>query len=90
MGQMMTDPIKELLSKRRDRAIAIILSVKEKECDEYLSPEASASLRKAVLDQLNDYTALCVDLLNSYTSDAVILNEDYLAKIDDIHEMMTR
>lgn len=84
----MIDPTKELLSKRRDRAIAIILSVKEKECDSYLSSEASASLRKVVLDQLNDYTSLCIDILNSYSNDTVVLNEDYLAKIDDIHEVM--
>lgn len=70
----------ELLAKRRDRAIAIILGVKERECDEYLPLAARSKLRKVILDQFNDLYSLCLDLATD--SEDVILNELYQRKID--------
>jgi hypothetical protein len=60
----------EILKRRRDRAIAIILSVKEREVDPLLSQmpggtRASQLLRKVVLDQINDLYALALDIANS-------------------------
>jgi len=78
----------EMLAKRRDRAIAAILGVKERECDPYLPPQVSTRLRKAVLDQLNDYHDLCVDLTRSFDQSDVVLNECYLDKIDALHDGM--
>jgi hypothetical protein len=75
----------ELLAKRRDRAIAIILGVKERECDRSLSPAVQAKLRKVILDQLNEFYDLALDLLRSLDRDDMVLNEFYLEKIAALH-----
>lgn len=77
--------IEDLLAKRRDRAIAIILGVKERECDRFLSAEASAKLRKVVLDQMNESFDLVHDVLRSFDNGDVVLNEDYMRKLDEIY-----
>lgn len=86
----MTDElITELLGRRRDRAIAAILGVKEREVDKHLPPATQRLLRKVVLDQLNDFTAMVGDILASMgTDNSVILNEYYLRKIAEIHEVV--
>lgn len=71
---------KDFLGKRRDRAIATILSFKEKECDQYLPQEISFELRKVILDQINDVIDLAYDLIN----DDIIINEAFLDKLDEI------
>lgn len=80
MQQMLVD----LMGRRRDRAIAIILGVKERECDEHLPDFASQKLRKAVLDQVNEFHELCLDLLRSVDTGTSIINEAYLAKLDEV------
>ena len=82
----MKDPVRELLQKRKDKGIAIILDVKDKKCNDYLPEDIADALRKVILDQFNDFADLCGDLLNSYTSDSIVLNEHYLKKLDDIYE----
>lgn len=82
--------IDELLAKRRDRAIAIILGVKERECDKFLSKESSAKLRKVVLDQVNESFDLVQDVLRSFDNGDVVLNEDYMRKLDEIHEHVVK
>lgn len=77
-----------LLRKRRDRAIAICLSLKEREADPFLPPQVSAKLRKVILDQMNDLYDTCLDLLGSSDDGTVILNEEYLRKIDDLHDLL--
>ena len=88
----MNDGIKEILAKRRDRACAILLGFKERECDEYLPEHVSAALRKQILDQLNDFYDVSIDLLRSVDSNGVVMNEEFLArmfnKIDEIHEIL--
>lgn len=81
----MDNQIKNLLAKRKDKCIAIILSVKEGECDRFLDDEASYALRKVVLDQVNDLFDLSVDLMQTQ----FVFNEEYLRKIEDIHEVVT-
>ena len=77
-----------LLRKRRDRAIAIVLGLKEREADQYLPPAVSAKLRKVILDQMNDLYDTCLDLLGSSDDGSVVLNESYLRKIDDMYELL--
>lgn len=79
---MPDDDFTKLLSRRRDRAIAIILGVKERECDFYLPDDVSRSLRKVVLDQFNDFALLAEELAGSN----VVLNQRYLEKLDTILE----
>lgn len=77
--------LRDLLDKRAKRSIAIILGVKERECDQYLTDAVSAKLRKVVLDQVNEFHGLVVDILDSVDNGEVALNEHYLTKLDDIH-----
>jgi hypothetical protein len=76
----------EILAKRRDRAIAIVLGVKEREADRHLPPEARQKLRKVVLDQFNDLHDLCIDLVRSLDTGQVALNEEYLHRLDDLFD----
>lgn len=77
----------DVLARRRDRSIAIMLGLKERECDKFMPPEASAKLRKVILDQLNEYHDFVMDVCKSLdNNDDVILNELYLDKIDAIYQ----
>lgn len=71
---------KEFLKKRRDRAIAIILSHKERECDEYLPDRVAANLRSTILDQINDVCDFALDLLD----DDIDFNEEFLDRLYEI------
>lgn len=82
--------LSDILAKRRDRAIAIILGVKERECDRHLDNQASNKLRKVVLDQLNDYHDLCADLIRSLDTDDVVLNEIFVERLDMISNQLTQ
>lgn len=72
------------LGKRRDRAIATLLSFKERECDQYLPPDVSAKLRKEILDQINELVDTAFDLLNEG------VNQIYLDRLEEIYEAVTR
>src|SRR4051812_27144438 len=90
----MSEVLTEILAKRRDRAIATILNVKEREVDPHLCQsqrgrEASAKLRKVVLDQLNEIHDLTLDVLRSFeSSEGVVLNEHYLTLLSEIHDAL--
>lgn len=81
----MQDALEDLLKRRRDRAIAIVLSIKERECDSHLPREARAKLRKVVLDQFNEFYDLVLDIMSSLDQGDVVLNEEYLEKLDSVH-----
>lgn len=78
----------EMLARRRDRAISIVLGLKERECDQFLPKETSQKLRKVVLDQFNDLVDFAMDVCNSLDNGEVVLNEVYLQKIDDLHDCL--
>lgn len=80
----MSDSTKELLKKRKDRTIATILGVKERECDPFLPAEASHALRKVVLDTINDFYDVCLDAINSASDDA----EDYVENAEYIRRRL--
>jgi hypothetical protein len=82
----MQTALKDLLEKRRNRVIASILSVKERECDPQLTEASSHKLRKVVLDQVNEWHSLVLDILGSLDTGDVVLNEDYMHKIDELHD----
>lgn len=89
---MTDDVVTDLINRRRDKAIAAILGVKEREADPHLPEGAKRALRKVVLDQLNDLVGLVQDLVGALTTaqdDTVVLNELYLTKIAEIHEAVT-
>ena len=76
----------EMLCRRRDRAISIVLTAKERECDQHISREASFRLRKVILDQMNELVDFAMDVCNSLDTGEVVLNEDYLRKLDEMHD----
>lgn len=87
----MQNIVSDVLSRRRDRTIAIILGVKERECDDFLPREVSQKLRKIILDQMNEYHGFVMDVCQSLdTNDEVVLNEHYLDLIDEIHRAIFR
>jgi len=68
------------LGKRRDRAIAIILSYKEQNIDPYLPGDVALSFRKVVLDQINEVVNLAFDLFSVES----VYNEEFMSKLDDV------
>lgn len=82
----MQPALEQMLKRRRDRAIATILGIKERECDPHLPDAARQRLRKVVLDQLNDFYDVVLDVAASLDTGEVTLNEMYLDKIDSLHE----
>jgi hypothetical protein len=85
----------EILKKRRDRAIAIILGVKEREADPLLrevtgGAAASKALRKVILDQFNDFCDLALDVTSSGEASNFEFNpEVWGRKISEIHSAVT-
>jgi hypothetical protein len=80
-----SEVLTDLLGKRKDRAIGIVLGVKERECDRFLPPEVSKKLRKVVLDQLNEFHDLCLDVMRSLDDGDVVLNERYFEMLAEVH-----
>ena len=79
----------EMMARRRDRCIAVILGLKERECEQYLPREASEKLRKVILDQINDFYSFNLDICNSLDVETVIPNEEYYKRLDEIHRMVS-
>lgn len=71
----------EILKKRRDRAIAIVLNVKEREVDPLLNQvkggeRAARAMRKVVLDQINDFYDMALDVAMSGEAATFEFNAD--------------
>lgn len=81
---MEQDMVGDMLAKRRDRAIATILRVKENECDKFLPGDVSRRMRKVVLDEMNDFHSFVMDLCTSFEDNSIV-NELWLRKIDEMH-----
>lgn len=73
------------MARRRDKAIKIILGFKERECDSYLPKEVQVRFRKLILDELNDFYEVYLDLHDA-EDESVVKNELFLKKLDEIHE----
>lgn len=84
----MNQAVVSILERRRNKAIAIVLGVKEREVDYYIPKPVQDKLRKVVLDQFNDYHEICLDVFRSLDNDEVALNEHYLELLDDIHSVV--
>jgi hypothetical protein len=85
----------DILKKRRDRTIAIILGLKEREVDPLLLEEpggsrASAMLRKVILDQINDFYDMALDVASSGEAATFEFNPDLWGlrlegRLDELH-----
>lgn len=74
--------LNDVVARRRDRIIAILLSFKERECDQFLPRETQVRFRKLVLDQLNDFAELVTDMMRSLDNGEQSLNELYFEKLE--------
>lgn len=79
----MQSVLNDVLARRRDRVIAILLSFKERECDQYLPREVQVKFRKIVLDQLNEFADLSADLMRSLDNGEQTLNELYFQRLEE-------
>ncbi len=88
----MDQAIVSILERRRNKAIAIVLGVKEREIDHLLPKHLQDKMRKVVLDQFNDLHEVFLDVMRSVDDaggDKVYLNEEYLDMIRTIHKSVT-
>lgn len=84
----MSTAAQDLMAKRCDRAIAVILGFKEKECDEFLPRDVQQRLRKVILDQINDLFNLYCDINKSALDDSVVVNQLYVDRLNAIYEVV--
>lgn len=79
--------VNSLIEKRKNRAIAIILSMKDRECDPYLSDDAQYKMRKVILDQINELFEYTTDIIDALTSgQEIAVNEYYLERFTDAEQ----
>ena len=86
----MNELLPGILQKRKNRAIAIIMGVKERDVDKHLDAMTANKLRKVVLDQFNDFYDLCLDVMTSLDNGEVVLNEEWLTKLDELHSAFVK
>ena len=84
----MNQAVGTILERRKNKAIAIVLGVKEREIDSSLSRPLQDKLRKVVLDQFNEYHELCMDVIKSLDTGEVTLNEHYLELLSELHAVV--
>ena len=74
-----------LVATRGNRCSAAILGwIEENIYTEYeIDPSMQRKLRQQVLDQINMFKDLSIDIVKS---DTAVLNEVYVQKLDEIHE----
>ena len=75
----------QLIKKRKDRAIGIVLRVKEREIDPILDElpngdRLSARLRKVILDQFNELAELACDVASSGEAGTFWFNDEVWEK----------
>jgi len=75
---------RSFLGKRRDRAIAILLSFKEKEVDQFLPDDVSSKLRREILDQFNEVVDTAFDLMSSES----VYNEEFMTRFNDLYNFL--
>ncbi len=74
-----------LVATRGNRCSAAILGwIEDNVYKEYdIDPQMRSRLRQHVLDQVNMFKDLSIDIVKSETA---VLNEIYIQKLDDIHQ----
>lgn len=73
------------LAKTRNRVIKVILSYKERMCDQYLPDAVSAELRSVILDNVNELCDLAFDIIEAERPNpGVVFNELFLEKLEEM------
>jgi hypothetical protein len=61
-----SEDVRDLVERRTRRAIAILLSFKEKNADKYLPEEVQVALRSSILDEINELSSLFLDVIDYF------------------------
>lgn len=75
-----------LLERRMKRCIATILSAKERDIDRYIPDDVANAFRKTILDQINEFYCLVVDIYNQNINQEFL---EMLEMVEDIHGILT-
>lgn len=76
-----------LIATRGNRATAVILSWMEENAYEYLPEDVRKELRQTVLDQINIFKDLAIDIVKS---DTAYINQIWVEKLEEIHRDVQR
>jgi len=76
-----------LVSTRGNRCSAAVLGwIEENLYTEYeIEPAMQRRLRQQILDQINMFKDLSMDIVKSETA---VINEEYMNRLDEIHEQL--
>ncbi len=72
-----------LIAARGNRTTAMVLGWLEDNVYEFLDDDVQRNTRKMILDNINGFKDLAIDIVKS---DTAYMNEIWLEKIDQIHE----
>lgn len=72
-----------LIASRGNRCTAVILGWLEGNVYPSLPPELQRQTRQVVLDQINSFKDLAIDVVKS---DTAIMNQVWVSKLDEIHQ----
>jgi hypothetical protein len=78
---------KGLLERRVKRCIATILSAKEKNIDRFITEDTASEFRKVILDEINEFYSLVMDVLDDNINQEFL---DMLDMLEDIHEALVK
>jgi hypothetical protein len=81
----LTEELNDAIDRRARRASAILLSFKETNCDKFLPDDVCFSLRKVILDEVNELAELSMDCVKRAESESGISNDYFVSMLEDIH-----
>lgn len=76
-----------LIATRGNRTTAVILSWLEDNAYQYLPEEVQRETRQMILDQINTFKDLSIDIVKS---DTAYINQIWVEKLDQIYEEVRR
>ncbi len=89
MNTPQLEQLTALLAKRRDRTLGAILGAKERDVDPHLSIQVRHRFRKVILDEINEYHSMVLDVMSSLDMEEhVVLNDYWLQRIAEIHDVV--
>lgn len=86
---MSVSPV-DFVKKRRDRVLATILSYKEINVDRYLPQAERENLRRIILNNVNDFNDLVLDMLKATAEPHVETNQLYLDAMKSLGRIEAR
>lgn len=79
--------VAKLIALRGNRTTAVMLSWLEENVYRYLPEEVQIETRKQVMDNINSFKDLAIDIVKS---DTAVINEVWAEKIDEIHSYLRK